>query len=211
MQKQRRLQRFGQHIEPEDGPVQRVELAGVLERVQGEGDQAEEVEVGGARGRPAAEENIDADGQVDQADEAQSLLQAAVQRLGNHLDRRIQGNAVAGDDVVDLAVAAGAVECAFQIVGPRDRCHGRAGGIADSGQQVSRLDAGALAGHVRQNSFCFQPASGLAPPHAVVRLLELALLQEIENSQNEQGCRGQGQQRSLRAIEKACLHGRGLF
>ena len=49
MQKERRLQRLGQHIRPEDGPVQRVELAGVLERVEGERDQAEEIEVGGAR------------------------------------------------------------------------------------------------------------------------------------------------------------------
>ncbi len=120
MEEEGRLQRLGHDIRPEDGPVQRVELAGVLERVPRERNQAEEVEVGGARGSPAAEENVEADDQVDEADEAQALVQAAVERLGNYFDRRIQGNAVAGDDVVDLAVGAGAVECAFEIGDPRD-------------------------------------------------------------------------------------------
>src|SRR5208283_5968204 len=101
-EKECRLQRLGHDIRPEDGPVQRIELAGVLERVPRERNQAEEVEVGGAWGTPAAEENVEADDQVDEANEAQPLVQAPVKRLGNYFDRRIQGNAVAGDDVVDL-------------------------------------------------------------------------------------------------------------
>ncbi len=113
MQKQRRLQRLSQHIAPENGPVQGVQLAGVLERVEGEGNQAEEVEVSGARGCPAAEENVDADGQVDEADEAQPQRQAAVQRLGD--DHRLQGNAAAGDFVTGLAVNLGAIENALQV------------------------------------------------------------------------------------------------
>ena len=79
-----------------------------------------------ARGaRPAAEENVDADGQVDEADDAQAHGQAAVQRLGNDLDRRVQRNAVAGDGVVDLAVGAGAVESALQVGEPRTESSSR--------------------------------------------------------------------------------------
>ena len=83
MQKERRLQGIQPARSPEDDPVERIERAGVLERIEGEGDQAEEVEVGGARRCPAAEENVDADGQVDEADDALTQLQAAVQRLRN--------------------------------------------------------------------------------------------------------------------------------
>ena len=206
MQEEGGLQRLGNYVRPEDGPVQRVEMAGVLEGIPREGNQAEEIKVGGALSTPAAEENIEADEQVDEADEAQALVQLPVQRLGNHLDRRVQGNAVAGDDVVDLAVGASAVECAFQIVDPRNCLDVLGGAVTDPGQQVSYLDARALARHVGQNSLGFEAASSLAPPYAVVGLLKLALLKKIENSQHEQtGC-GQSQQRSLNAVEKASLH-----
>ena len=82
MEKERRLQRLGQHVDPENGPVERVELAGVFQRVERERNQAEEIEVSGARRGPAAEENVDADGQIDQADDALRLRQAAVRGSG---------------------------------------------------------------------------------------------------------------------------------
>ncbi len=102
--------------------------------------------------------------------------QAAVERLGNDFDRRVEGNAVARDGVVDLAVRAGGVERALQIGDSRDRRDARGGRFTDSGQQVSDLDAGALAGLIGQNLFSLQAAGGLAPPHAVVGLRKLALL-----------------------------------
>jgi hypothetical protein len=51
-----------------------------------------------------------------------------------------------------------------------------------SGQQVVRLDAGALPGHARQDPFRFQAARCLAPPDAVVRLLEVAFLAKIQTA-----------------------------
>jgi len=47
--------------------------------------------VRGARGAPAPEEDVEADDEVNEADNAQAQRQAAVERLGDDLDRGIQG------------------------------------------------------------------------------------------------------------------------
>ena len=144
MQKKRRLQRLGQHIAPQNGPVKRIEFASVLEAVECERDQAKQVEVSGARGRPAAEENVDADGQVDESDDAQPQSHAPVERLGNDHNGRVKRDAVAGDCVAGLAVNLSAVEDALEVSDPHD------GGVADRGEQVFGLDLSALGRLIRQ-------------------------------------------------------------
>jgi hypothetical protein len=206
VQEERRLQRLGHNIRPEDDPVQSVEFGGVLQRVERKGNQAEEVKVRRAGGAPAAEKHVEADDEIDEADDAQAELETAIQRLGNDLDRRFEGNAIARDGVVDLAVRTGGVKCALQIGDHRNGRNGFSGGFADARQQVSHLDSGALPRLIGQNFFRVQAACSLAPPHAIVGLRKLALLEEIQHRQHEQRGRGQGQQRSLHAVEKACLH-----
>jgi hypothetical protein len=65
------------------------------------------------------------------------------------------------------------------------------------------LDTGALARHIRKNFFSFESARDLAPPDAVIRLLEMALLLQIQDRQQEQADRGYGQQGRLQPVEEA--------
>ena len=211
VKEERGLQRFGDGIGPEDSPVKPVELAGVLEGIPGEGDQAEEIKVRGARGAPAPEEDVEADDEVNEADNAQAQRQAAVERLGDDLDRGIQGDAVAGDGIEDLAVGTGAVEGAVEVGEPLDGGFVARGATGDSGEQVIGLNAGNLSGLPRQDAFGLQAAVRLVPPDAVVRLLEVTFLLKIQDCQHEERGRGQGQQRCLHTVEKTCLHGGSLY
>ena len=135
-------------------------------------------------------------------------LEAAIQRIGNDLDRRVERNAVARDGVVDLPVGTGGVEGALQIGDPRNR---RYSAVGDSLTPVSRSPTWiparwpGLSG--RTFSAC-RPPGRFAPPDAVVRLWILALLEDIQHRQHEQRSCGQGQQRSLHAVKEACLHER---
>ena len=167
--------------------------------------------MGGARSAPAAEEDVEADDEVDEADDAQAQGQAAVQGYGDDFDGRIERDAVAGDGVVDLAVGAGAVKGAFQVGEPRDRGSSHE---AQSATPVSRSLAWMPAtwpGMSRQNALGLQAAVCLTPPDAVVGLLEVALLLEIQDRQHEERGRGQGQQRRLHTVEETCLHGGALY
>ena len=74
VQKQCRLQRSGQHLAPVDRPVEGVEFARVIERVQNKRGQAKDVKVRGARSRPPPEQDIQADGKVYQRNQPQSLV-----------------------------------------------------------------------------------------------------------------------------------------
>jgi hypothetical protein len=78
----------------------------------------------------------------------------------------------------------------------------------DSGEQVSRADARALSGAVRQHLVGHQTAAigGLAPPDAVVGLLRMALLNKIQHCQQHQTGRDHGQQCRLQAVEETRLH-----
>ena len=160
VEEERRLQRFSHGIDPEDSPVEPIELAGVLESVQGEGDEAEQIEVRGAGSAPAAEEDVEADDQVDEADDAEAQSEAAVERLGDDLDRRVERDAVTGDGVVDLAVGAGAIERMLLIGEPLDGGFVAGGATGDSGQKIVGLDAGDLAGQSgRTRSACRPPSA----------------------------------------------------
>ena len=115
VQKKRRLQGFSGDIRPEDHQVQPFQAARELEGIKDERYQAEKIEVRGAQSAPAAEQDVEANEQIDQADDAQSLRQRAVERNRDQLDGRIERNAVACDCVINLSVDAGAVKDALQV------------------------------------------------------------------------------------------------
>ena len=180
MQKEGRLQGFGQSIGPKDGPVEPIQLTGVFEGIESKGNQAKEIEVGGARSAPAPKENVEADDEIDEANDAQTPCQAAVQGLGNDFDGRIERDAVAGDVIENLAVGTGAVESAVEVGSTLNREFVTGSATGDSGEKVLGLNAGYLSGLPGQNALGFQATVGLVPPDAVVRLLKMAFLLKIE-------------------------------
>ena len=101
-----------------------------------------------ARSRPTAKEHINAYGKINQADQSQPQRQIPVHRLRNHLDNQLRlparRDAVAADAIVNLEVAAGAIERALQV----RRSYNR--GELDVGGQDERFIAGVLAGLLRQ-------------------------------------------------------------
>ena len=85
MQEHRRLQYPGNDIAPVDDPVEVVELAGVLEGVRDERNYAENVEVRRTCRRPASQQYVQPDSQINQRDEAQVVVERAVRRNQQYL------------------------------------------------------------------------------------------------------------------------------
>ena len=143
VQEESRLQRAGDDVAPVHHLVEQVELARVEERVHHEGREAKDVEVQRVGRGPAAEEDIEADAEVDQRDQPEAGIDAAVR--GFQDDGNIDAEAVPGDDVVRGAVNLGAEELADQRSNARDFL------LVDREQQIALLDAGALARAVDRN------------------------------------------------------------
>ncbi len=75
MQKQSRLQQPRHHIAPVDRPVKFVQLSAELEGVENERNQAENVEVGRTGRRPAAQQDVKPDAEIDQGNEPQPVVE----------------------------------------------------------------------------------------------------------------------------------------
>ena len=82
-----------------------------------------------------------------------------------------------------------------------------------AGKQVMRLDSGALARTIGEHFVGMQARRRHAPrpPDAVVRLLELAFLPQVQHRQQHQSSRGHGQQRRLQTVEETCFHAGGTL
>src|SRR5262249_24808405 len=78
VQEKRSLQQLCSHIGPEDNPIEGVQLACVMERVKDERNQAEDIKVGRLGRRPAAEQYIQPDAQIDQGNQSHALMQGVV-------------------------------------------------------------------------------------------------------------------------------------
>ena len=203
------LQRLGQDIAPVDGPVEVVEPPGVVEGVEGEGNQAEEVDMERAGCGPAPEEDVESDGQIDEADDKGEVEHAAVGGDGNDDDRGVEGNAAAGDGVVCLAVDVGVLELAVEVGADFDRV------IVDSGEQVTGLDSGLRSGAGGGDALGEQAVDGLSvgnrcgfcPGDPVVRLLVEALLLQVEDGKQHQRYRRNAQQSGNQTIIETCFHG----
>ena len=135
MQEQSRLQGSCNDVAPKHCLIDEIQLAGVLQRVQSEGNQAEKIEVERARGGPAAKEHVYADGQVDDADEAQTQVRAAIFCLRIDNDWCVQRLSIPRNGVISFTVCAGAIEFALEVREPRYL------GTIDRREQVVFVDA----------------------------------------------------------------------
>ena len=141
VQKEGWLQRVRADFAPVDDPIELVQLAGGPEGVEDERNQAEDIEVGGVGGGPASEQDVETDAKIDQRDEAEALVDAAILHVEDDGDIG-QADAVAHEGVVDGVVGAGSPDFAGQV--SADRCR-----LFVSGdEQIAGLDAGTFAGAV---------------------------------------------------------------
>ena len=153
MQKQRRLQRLSQDLAPVDGPVKSIEFAGVIERIQDKRGQAKDVKVSRPGSRPAPEEDIEADGKVNQRNEPQTLVLAAVGGLQQN--RCVDGNARTDQQVVDVPPGAHSKPLMGQ------ERYARRGHVIGRNQQIPGLDPGPLAGAIFQHPLGLETAGRL--------------------------------------------------
>ncbi len=202
VQDQGGLKGRGEDVAPVDHPVEGIELAGVVEGVEDERDQTEDEEMEGLRGRPAAEEDVEADGEIDQRDDALNLVDAAVGGLENDLNVEL-------GDALEVVLARQGPEDGVGGVGPDavvidDVLEGRdarGGVVVDGDEDVSLADAGALAGGVGGDAGGAEAVLGLDPTDAVGGDVEVVLVGEIdagEDTDRKGGdCEGNGQNTSL--------------
>ena len=141
VQEERGLECVCADLAPLDDPVELVELAGGPEGVEDERNEAKDIEVGGMGGGPASQQHIEADAEIDQSDEAETLVDAAVLHVED--DRNIgQADAVAHQGVVDGVVGPGAPDFTGQVRAYGGRL------VVGCDEQIAGLDAGSLAGAV---------------------------------------------------------------
>ena len=95
---------------------------------------------------PAAEEDVDADGQIDDGDEAESERQAAVHGDRNDRYRRFEFDAAPSNAVKCPPIAAGFVELPLQIADMGD------GVVVDFSKQVVGFQASQISRPAGKNS-----------------------------------------------------------
>src|SRR5882757_1779685 len=93
MQEQRRLQESGYHVAPQNDPIKLVQLARIFEGVIDKRNEAEDVEMEGARRRPPSQEDVHPNAEVDQSNKAKPIVCRAVGRFQH--DNRVEWNASA--------------------------------------------------------------------------------------------------------------------
>src|SRR5271157_1429929 len=177
MQEKRRLQQPGHHVRPVDDPVKVVELAGVVERVKDERHQAEHIEVSALGSGPAAQQDVQSNAEVDKCDQPQTAIQRSISRSQNQWG--FDGNFLAYQRVGGLGPDTGAIQLPLQAtyVANVTAIH--------RNQQGSFLDAGLFARAVDVHPLCAQVSALFHPPHAVVRGEVLAVLLEVNPSEND--------------------------
>src|SRR5882762_4542257 len=138
MQEQRRLQESGYHVAPQNDPIKLVQLAGIFEGVIDERNEAEDVEMEGARSRPPSQEDVHPNAEVDEGNKAKPIICRAVGRFQH--DNCVKGNASAEKGIRRLGPHAFAVNLSHQSWRPRRLL------ALDGGQLVPYLDASTSAG-----------------------------------------------------------------
>ncbi len=188
------MQSCRRYVAPVDDPIEGVELGGVFEGIQNKRDEAEDVKVGRLGRRPAPEENVDSDAEVDQSDEAQTLVDGAVCGL---------------EDDLYVEFGGALLDRTYGLSGLKDRIGGvgpdaAAEGLADEGSQpvgwpvvdayedVAFAYSGALTGRVGGNTARpVDPPWSFNPPDAVGRNVEAVLTLEVHRGEHASGQRRQ--------------------
>src|SRR5579863_6257273 len=115
MQKQRRLQKPGCYVAPIDRPVEGIELSREVESVKDKRNQAEDIKMRRTLRRPAAEQYIKPNSQIDKCDQPQPGVLRVIGRDEN--DDRIHWNRISHQRISCLRPSSYAVDLAFQIRG----------------------------------------------------------------------------------------------
>ena len=112
VEKQGRLQHSGSDVAPINRPIEIVQLAGVLEGIGNEGDEAENVEMRGTGSGPAAQQDVEADAEIDKRNQPQPVVERPLG--GNKNDAGIEWNRLPEQGIFGFRPDAGAVELALQ-------------------------------------------------------------------------------------------------
>src|SRR6266478_9470899 len=144
-----------------------------MERPENEGDQAKDVKMHGAGGVPAADENEQADKQIEQAYDAQVIL--GRKRLFRRRCEEwcFEFLTTARKLVAHLGPETRAVQTASNLRRPCDL-----GGI-DRQQNVARADSGAGCGRIGSNAAGLNTVVRVEPGHSVVYHFKTAALVEV--------------------------------
>ena len=188
VQKERRLKRLRRHVAPVDEPVEAARFAGGSEAVKDKRDQTEDVEVDGLWSGPAAEQDIDADAEIDQRDESKPLIDGAVFGFENYLD--VQLSCAMQIDRLrnrakDRVSGMGPDAAAKHLPGERGNTRGRL--VVNADENVAGTYAGPMARGDRWNTFGPEPGGRLDPPDPISRDVESALPIEVHGRENTGG------------------------
>ena len=183
VEKQGWLQNSGGDVAPINDPVEIVQLAGVLERIGNERDDAENVEMRRPGSGPAAQQDVESDAEIDQRNQPQPVVERALGR--NQNDAGIQWDRLPEQGIVGFRPDAGSVELALQSRHILDILP------VDRHQLVAGFNAASCPGTVGIDPVGGEVSALFYPPDAVVGNQELPLGVEIEASEND---RSHGQQ-----------------
>src|SRR6185312_2715690 len=209
VQEERGLQRGRDVVAPQHPEIERIELAGVLERVEGERRQAEDVEMSGLRGGPAPEEDVQADGEIDQCDKAKDLVVGAVvigAGLEDDLDGEGRGLAVGGgalDRILRRGKHAAAVDGADGV--------GEVGGglVVDRRNDVAFMNTGAAGGGPKGYGVDPKAVRGFGQAGTIGGWIVVQVLGKIRRSQPDDAQGDQGKQDGDETSWVSALHAGG--
>ena len=176
MEEQRRLQRSGQNPAPVDSPVKAVQLAGVVKRVKNKRGQAKDVKMSRTRSGPPPEQDVESDGEIDQRNQPQTLVLAAIRRFNNH--RCMDRNARPDEEVVHMAPGAGSKPLPGQV-----RDAGSTNTIGRN-QQIPGLDPCSIRRPVDRDPLRLQTARRFLPNHQVCSLRIRAFFGKVQGGKN---------------------------
>ncbi len=201
MQEQGRLQQPGGNVAPVDRPVKLVQLSGEFEGVKDERDQAKNIEMGRTRRRPAPQQNIKPDAEIDQGDEAQPVVERTLGRNQDH--GGVERHGLPYQGISSLRPCAHAVDLAH----PGGRVlHVM---LVDRGQVVASPNTGLLAGAVWLHAVGYQATVVprlLHPPDAVRGNLELSFFLEIDPGQDDRSRGQKDEQAGCKAYLEVPVH-----
>ncbi len=182
VQEQRRLQQPGSDVAPQNDPVEGVEFSGVVERVEDERNQAENIEVHGAWRRPAPQQHVHSDAQIDERDQPQPEIQRPLRRNQNH--SCVNWNGVAHQRISRLRPDAGAEEHAYSRGRILDLV------LIDGRESVAAVNTGFIARPIGFHAVGSQRVVVLHPANAIGWNHEFRFFLEIDPREDDGG-RGQ--------------------
>ncbi len=157
--------------------------------------------MGGADRRPAAQQNIKPDAQVNECDQPQPIVHGALGRDQHHF--HVERNRAPDERIGRLRPDAGVVE----TVG--HRCRSIDGSSVDADHLVVAADTGALGRSIRLQPIRHQVAVPLHPPGAIVGNRGLVLNFVVETGEQNCGYCEEGQQDGGKPSLKFAVHGLG--